>query len=75
MSPRNINLTEALLAPWVSEELPRIAFGTIIPIKHPMIIPAASPQIGESSFLVKSTIIVPRNVAMNVPSKSEYVLP
>jgi len=69
--PKKTILPLALFAPCVSDDAPRIIFGTATPARQPIMIPIASPQIGELSFLVKSTMTWPQNVAMKVPNKSE----
>lgn len=74
-SPRNAVLEVTLFKPLVSDKSPMIAFGITIPIRQPMMMPTASPQIGVSSTFVMSEIIAPVKVDTKVPSRSEYVLP
>jgi len=69
-SPMNAELVCTLFNPLVADEL-TIAFGIAIPIKHPRMMPIASPQMGVEDTLLTSSMIKPTKVPMKVPSRSD----
>jgi len=73
-SPMKAALVWTLFKPDVSDPI-MIALGMATPIKQPMTIPIASPQIGVELTFDKSWMIKPTNVLTNVPKRSEYVFP